>query len=187
VLHDAGTTGRLDAMEWMTWLQENPWAAWLAVALVLTAIEAATADFIFLMLAGGAVVGMVVGFLPTTIAIQVVAASAAALLLLVTVRPALKRRMLDSIPDAALGIESYAGRTARVTETVDEHDGRVRFDGEIWSARSEGSGIPLQAGTTVTIVRVEGATLVVAPTETVQDVVPGEDGTPPSGPDGPHH
>lgn len=170
-------------MEWMDWLQQNPWAAWLAVALVLTAIEAATADLIFLMLAGGAVVGMVVGFLPAGLAVQVVAASAAALVLLVAVRPALKRRMLDSIPDARLGIESYAGRPALVTETVDGHGGRVRFDGEIWSARSEGSTIPLQAGTTVTIVRVDGATLVVAPTTTVQDVVPRpDDPTPPARP-----
>jgi len=170
-------------MEWMDWLQQNPWAGWLAVALVLTAIEAATADLLFLMLAGGAVVGMVVGFLPVGFAFQVVAACAAALVLVVAVRPALKRRMLDSIPDARLGIESYAGRRAHVTETVDATGGRVRFDGEIWSARSEGSTIPLQAGTTVTIVRVEGATLVVAPATTVQDVVPGE--APPTPPEDP--
>lgn len=170
-------------MEWMDWLQENPWAAWLAVALVLTAIEAATADLIFLMLAGGAVVGMVVGFLPVGPAAQVIAASAAALILLVAVRPALKRRMLDAIPDARLGIESYAGRSALVTEAVDGHGGRVRFEGEIWSARSEGSTIPLPPGTTVTVVRVEGATLVVAPTTTVQDVVTRpDDPTPPPGP-----
>ncbi|GAB49049.1 NfeD family protein [Mobilicoccus pelagius] len=170
-------------MEWMDWLQQNPWAAWLAVALVLTAVEAATADLIFLMLAGGAVVGMVVGLLPSTVAMQVIAACVAALALLVGVRPTLKRRMLDSIPDARLGTESYAGRTAQVTEPVDVHDGRVRFDGEIWSARSEDSTIPLPAGTTVTIVRVEGATLVVAPTTTVQDVVPRpDDPTPPPGP-----
>ena len=37
----------------MDWLGDNPWLAWLGVALVLAAIEAATVDFVFIMLAGG--------------------------------------------------------------------------------------------------------------------------------------
>ena len=37
----------------MDWFADNPWLAWLGLALILAAIEAATVDFVFLMLAGG--------------------------------------------------------------------------------------------------------------------------------------
>lgn len=36
----------------MEWLTDNPWVAWVGVALILAAIEAATVDFVFVMFAG---------------------------------------------------------------------------------------------------------------------------------------
>ena len=41
----------------MEWLTDSPWLAWIAIALILAAIEAATVDFVFVMLAGGALAG----------------------------------------------------------------------------------------------------------------------------------
>ena len=41
----------------MDWLTENFWLGWIGIAILLAAIEAATVDFVFLMFAGGAVVG----------------------------------------------------------------------------------------------------------------------------------
>ena len=41
----------------MDWLTENFWLAWLGIALVLAAVEAATVDFVFIMFAGGALAG----------------------------------------------------------------------------------------------------------------------------------
>ena len=35
----------------MDWLTENFWLAWLGIALVLAAVEAATVDFVFIMFA----------------------------------------------------------------------------------------------------------------------------------------
>ena len=43
----------------MDWLTENFWLAWLGIALVLAAVEAATVDFVFIMFAGGALAGAV--------------------------------------------------------------------------------------------------------------------------------
>ncbi|WP_052466796.1 NfeD family protein [Mobilicoccus massiliensis] len=161
------------------WLNGNHWAAWLGLALVLGVVEAATVDFVFLMLAGGALAGMVAGIFTSSVAIQIVAAAVASLLLLGAVRPVLKRRMLDRLPGSGLGIETYAGRPASVTEPVDENDGRVMFDGEIWSARTDRAMIPVPVGAEVTILRVDGATLVVEPVSPVQDVV-GRPSTPES-------
>jgi membrane protein implicated in regulation of membrane protease activity len=43
----------------MDWFGDNPWLGWLGLALILAAVEAATVDFVFLMLAGGAVAASV--------------------------------------------------------------------------------------------------------------------------------
>lgn len=159
----------------MEWLSDNPWAVWLGVALALGAVEAATADFVFLMLAGGAVAGLVAGVLGAGVALQIVTASVVALLLLGTVRPVLKRRMLDRLPGAQMGVETYAGRQATVREKVDEHDGRVEFEGETWTARTDRPTIPIPPDTQVRILRVEGASLIVEVESSVQDDLPSAD------------
>ena len=38
----------------MDWLGVNQWLGWLGLAIALGAIEVATVDFVFVMLAGGA-------------------------------------------------------------------------------------------------------------------------------------
>jgi membrane-bound serine protease (ClpP class) len=57
------------------------------------------------------------------------------------------------------GAEGMVGERAEVIEALDPA-GRVRFHGEIWSARS---GAPVGAGQLVRIARVDGLTLVVEP------------------------
>ncbi|WP_168581541.1 NfeD family protein [Gephyromycinifex aptenodytis] len=155
----------------MDWFIDNSWAIWLALALTLGAVEAATVDFVFLMLAGGALAGAVAGGLHAPVEVQLILASVVAVLLLVGVRPVVKRKMLDNLPDAGLGVAAYEGKVARVTAPVDQTDGRVYFEGEEWSARTEESHLaPLPVHSRVRVVRVDGATLIVLPTPPIQDV-----------------
>lgn len=156
----------------MDWFNDNSWAIWLALALTLGAIEAATVDFVFLMLAGGALAGAVAGAFNAPAAVQLIVASVVAVSLLVGVRPVVKRKMLDKLPDAGLGVEAYVGKVARVTALVDHTGaGRVRFQGEEWSARTDPShASPIPVTSQVRVVRVDGATLIVLPTPPIQDV-----------------
>lgn len=155
----------------MDWLEQNAWAAWLGVALILAGVEAATADFVFLMLAGGALAAAVAAlFLP--FGGQVVAGVVVALGLLLLVRPVVKRRMLDSTPEQPAGVAAYVGQDALVIDTVTEHDGRVKIDGEVWSARYESSALPSAPGAVVTVIGVSGASLVVSPVAALQDEPP---------------
>lgn len=146
----------------MTWLTEHPALAWLAVALVLAAIEVATLDLIFVMLAVGAAAGAVVAGLGAPFVIQVVAAVAVALLLIGLLRPALVRRLHQG-PDTATGTAALVGREARVLETVTETGGRIKLSGEVWSARTDGRTRPdtILPGQPVRVVSIEGATAVV--------------------------
>lgn len=149
----------------MEWFADNWWVVWLGLALVLAAIEAATVDFVFVMLAGGALAAAAAAGLGAPLPIQVVVAIVTAFALLFVVRPVVKRRFLDSETDHGIGSASLIGRDAWVLETITETDGRVKLAGEVWSARGPEGASPLQPGTQVRVIEIRGATAHVAPVQ----------------------
>jgi membrane protein implicated in regulation of membrane protease activity len=146
----------------MTFLSENGWLAWLGLALVLAAVEAASVDFVFSMLAGGALAGAVAAALGATLTVQVIVACVVAGAFLAMVRPIAKRYF--SVPEGHGGIGTHAqvGRAALVLETVTEYDGRVKLGGETWSARTAPDAAPCLPGHEVRVVSIEGATAIVS-------------------------
>lgn len=149
----------------MEWLSDNAWAAWLALALVLGVVEAATVDLVFLMLAGGALAGGGAAALGAPLPIQVITAAAVAVALLVLVRPMAKRRLDESSNARSLlvGPQALVGRDADVLTEVTRTAGRVRVGGEDWSARLVDGALPIPAGDLAHVVAIDGATAVVAP------------------------
>lgn len=145
----------------MDWVTDHPALAWLALALVLGAVEVATLDFVFVMLAGGALAGSLAAAFGAPFAVSAVVAVLSALLLLVLVRPLLARRLRAGSPTLT-GTAALVGRDAVVLETVGEHGGRVRLAGEVWSARTADRATTVLPGRTVRVVSIEGATAVVA-------------------------
>lgn len=153
----------------MEWWQEHSWALWLVLALTLGVVETATVDFVFVMFAGGALAGAGTAALGVAFPGQVVAAVGVAAALLVLVRPRMKARLLDSGDPVVMGSRSYVGRSAEVVDTVSSTGGRVRIEGEEWSARLADDALPMGAGTPVRVVAIDGATAVVAPDLSPQD------------------
>lgn len=153
----------------MDWLNENAWAVWLGLALTLGAVEAATVDFVFLMLAGGALAGVVASLLGVGVAIQIVVAASVSVALLAGVRPLVKRHLIHRLPTTAFGTEAYAGREAVVLQPVTRESGLVEIDKEHWTARLDDDGLGAPEGTRVTVLRVEGASLIVRAGHPVQD------------------
>ena len=98
----------------MDWLADNPWLAWVGLALVLAAIEAATVDFVFIMVAGGALAGAVAAAAGASFPLQVVVAVIVAIVLLIAVRPLLKRHFMDTETDHGIGAPSLVGRSDTV-------------------------------------------------------------------------
>ena len=151
----------------MDWLTENFWLAWLGIALVLAAVEAATVDFVFIMFAGGALAGAVAAGLGASFPIQVVVAVATGILLLFTVRPIVKRQFMDGEVDHQIGASSLVGRSARVLQAVTDSDGRIKLAGETWSARlAAGATSTVGPGEEVRVIAIHGATAIVAPAPT---------------------
>ena len=146
----------------MDWVTENWWLFWLGLAIVLAAIEAATVDFVFLMFAGGSLAGAVAAALGAGFPLQVVIAVSVALLLLLVVRPMIKRQFTDGEVDHQIGASALVGREARVLQAVTDTDGRIKLAGETWSARVAEGGTPCTPGQQVRVVSIQGATAIVA-------------------------
>ncbi|TNM39661.1 NfeD family protein [Nocardioides albidus] len=147
----------------MDWLRDHLWEAWLAAAIVLALAELVSLDLFLLMLAGGAVAGVLTALVTDNVVAQVLVASATAVLLLGAVRPPLVRR-LHGGPDLVLGPAGLVGRRGIVTETVAEHrPGRVKIGGESWLAVAEPPTTELAVGATVEVVSIAGATAHVRP------------------------
>ncbi|GAB3599196.1 NfeD family protein [Angustibacter peucedani] len=143
----------------MDWVTDHPGLAWLALALVLGAVEVATLDLVFIMLAVGALGGAVAAGAGAPFVLQVVVAVVVALLLL-GLRPLLVRR-LHAGDDTLTGTAALVGREARVLETVTETGGRVKIKGDVWTARTAVRAESFLPGQPVRVVAIEGATAVV--------------------------
>ena len=134
---------------------------WLILALGLAGAEALTGDMFLLMLAGGALAASGSSWL---FDLQLWADGAVFLvvsvLLLVLVRPALRRRFEAGrgLPEPVKALE---GKTALVLDRVAQHEGQVKLDGEVWTARPLNDHDVYEPGEHVTVVRIDGATAVV--------------------------
>jgi membrane protein implicated in regulation of membrane protease activity len=134
---------------------------WLIVGLVLIVAEVVSGDFVLVMLGVGALFGAGSAALSGNAFVDVAVFALSSLGLVVGVRPALKRRFLGG-PGVKTNSEALIGTRAVVLSTVDVADGRVKVAGDIWSARSMHDGESIEPGTSVMIVEIAGATVVVS-------------------------
>ncbi|CPR08474.1 membrane protease regulatory membrane protein [Mycobacterium bohemicum DSM 44277] len=137
---------------------------WLISALVLAGAEALTGHLFLVMLGGGALAASLTSWLTgwpqwADGAVFLVVS----VLLLVLVRPALRRRLT---PATALetGIKALEGKKAVVLDRVGHDAGQVKLDGEVWTARPFNEGDVYEPGESVTVMHIEGATAVVLKT-----------------------
>ncbi len=131
------------------------WVIWLIVAGVLAAAEMASLTFVLLMLAGGALAGALTAALGGGVLLQCLVAGGASIALLVGVRP-IARYHLALGTGTATGTEALVGKQAVVLSEVSAHDGRVRLQGNEWTARTDGA--VLGVGEVVRVVKISGAT-----------------------------
>ncbi|GAB3070404.1 NfeD family protein [Intrasporangium mesophilum] len=135
------------------------WLVWLGSALVFVAIEAVTADFTFLMVAGGALGGSAAAALGAPVLIQSIVAAGVTIALLLTVRPWLKKRFTVH-EQHLMGAAAQIGRSAVALDRVTPAGGRVKLSGETWSARTLNGSI--EPGEEVIVDSIDGATAVVS-------------------------
>jgi membrane protein implicated in regulation of membrane protease activity len=139
------------------------WFIWLIVALGFGTAEllAGAGSFFLAPFAVGAAIAALADSVAGETAAAVVFISVSILTLL-AVRPLVQRR-LTSGPTLRTGGAALVGRRAVVVERIANHEGmgRIRIDGEIWTARCFDEDEVIEAGTRVDVVQIKGATALV--------------------------
>lgn len=136
------------------------WAWWLGIALLLAVAEILSLDLFLIMLAGGALVGLVLALLDLPFWTQVVGFSLASILLLFALRPWLLRHLRSRVPLVETNAPALVGRIGVVVSEVTERAGRIKLAGEVWTARTENDEV-VPSGAEVRVLRIAGATAVV--------------------------
>lgn len=133
---------------------------WLIVAIGLAGAEALTGDMFLLMLSGGALATAGLSWATDwPIWADGLSFLIVSVLLLVLVRPALRKRLgAAGLPEPVKALE---GKSALVLERVTRHEWQVKLDGEIWTARPMADDDVFEPGDHVTVMRIDGATAVV--------------------------
>ena len=143
------------------------WLWWVGAALALGVVEIFVLDIVILMLIGGALAGALAAALGAPVWLQIVVACATSVVLLFTLWPWAKRKLRERVPLQPTNAGAHVGRRAVVVSDVTEAGGRVKLAGEVWTARLEDDGLPgspvVAVGAEVQVIRIDGATAVVAP------------------------
>lgn len=133
---------------------------WLALAVVLGAIEASTANLITVWFAVSALVVAILAALGISGSALPVIFVVLAAILVVATRPLTKSFL--SKKAVATNADRIISATGTVIVDIDpvENAGQVKVMGQIWSAKTA-DGTPLETGTAVRIVALEGVRVVV--------------------------
>lgn len=133
---------------------------WIALAVVFTVIEVATAQIVTIWFAIGsigAIISNVIGANPVG---QLIVFVAVSLLTLIVARPYLRKFTKTKVQPT--NADMCIGQKAIVTEKIDNTlgSGQVKIKGNIWTARSS-DGENIEADAVVIVQAIEGVKLIV--------------------------
>ena len=134
---------------------------WVVIMVAFLVVEAATAGLTCIWFAIGALAALIAALFGAPIWLQLVWFFVVSVVTLYFTRPlVLKYVNSRSQPTNA---DMVIGKEALVTEAIDnvESAGAVAVGGKVWTARSE-NGEPIEVGSIVTVLRIEGVKLIVS-------------------------
>jgi membrane protein implicated in regulation of membrane protease activity len=137
------------------------WVWWMIAAGVLAVGEIATVSFFLGPIAVAAVLSALVALAGAGLAAQWIVFILASLGSLLVLRP-IARRHLRTPAQIRTGTAALVGARAEVLERVDGRGGQVKIAGEIWSARSYDEDEAFEPGARVEVMKIDGATALVA-------------------------
>ncbi|GAA2545780.1 MULTISPECIES: NfeD family protein [Streptomyces] len=138
------------------------WLIWLIIAAVLAVAEILTLTAALGMLSAAALVTAAFAAVGLPLPFQFLVFAVVATVTVLFVRPVALRHVLR--PQAArFGVDALVGRTAYVVSEVTGMGGRVRIDGEEWTARAYDETLVIPPGAAVDVMEISGTTAFVYP------------------------
>lgn len=145
----------------------QPWLVWAIVGVLCIGLEMLMPGFVIFFFGIGALLTALFSLLPFItglIWLQVLIFVFMSVLSLIVLRRRFTRIFAGTVFDSrhADPEETGAGETAEVIETVNPHaDGRIRFRGTTWPARTRSGTIA--AGARAIVIERDGMTYIIAP------------------------
>lgn len=142
-------------------IEEWMWLIWLAVFVAALVFEAMSTEIISIWFAGGAIVAMIMSFIPgVEWWLQLIVFVVVSVALLIFMRPVLSKMVKrDIIPSNADTMVGKKG-TVKVAITALNH-GEVEVDGVVWTAISTKDGEEIAEGAVVKVLSISGNKLIV--------------------------
>ena len=142
----------------------EPWHIWVILATALFVLEIFTPGFVLAAFAVGCLASALASAAGLSLTLQLFAFSVGTLTAFLGIRPLVLRKLHAGDHSFRSNVDALVGKTARVLEAVDpgSDTGRVNVAGEDWRAISA-TGEPIASGSTVMVVEVDGAKVVVVP------------------------
>ena len=139
----------------------DEWVWWMVAAGLLAVGEIFTLSFFLGPISVAAVTAAIVALVGGGLAVQWVVFIAVSLASLAVLRPIAKRH-LRTPAQIRTGTAALVGGTAVVVERVDRDGGQVKLAGEIWTARAYDEDEVYEPGARVEVLKIDGATALVA-------------------------
>jgi membrane protein implicated in regulation of membrane protease activity len=139
----------------------DDWVLWTIAAVALAVGEIVTVSFFLGPLAIAAGLAAVVALAGAGLTVQLLAFVVGSVASLGLIRPVAKRH-LRTPARIRTGTAALVGNKAVVLERVDEHGGSVKIGGEVWTARTYDEDDVIEPGARVEVMKIEGATALVA-------------------------
>lgn len=140
----------------------DAWLFWFLLAMVMLGAELLIA---FTLYAGSvALAGLVASgaaALDASIEVQILAFTVTSALTILFVRPVARRHLIVE-DKVKVGHEALVGKRAMVLQDVSVDGGRVKIEGDVWSARVDDEDAVLETGRRVEVVAFRGAFAIVA-------------------------
>lgn len=137
------------------------WLFWFLLGMALLGTELLVAFTLYAgSVAFAALVASLVAALGASLEVQILAFIIGSGLTLVFVRPIARRHLIVE-DKVKVGHETLVGKQAMVLQDVSVDGGRVKIEGDVWSARTEDDSV-LPAGERVEVVGFRGAFAIVA-------------------------
>jgi membrane protein implicated in regulation of membrane protease activity len=149
-------------------LTDYLWIVWLVFILLFSIIELLTLEFTFMMLAVGSLGGLAMNLFGAPWWLQILVALLLSVLLLLTIRPVLLRRLRRGEDPTPSNVEALLGMSGRVVVPIGETGGQVKLlNGDTWTARLSHltAARDVVAGERVVVTAIEGSTAIVVPAE----------------------
>lgn len=140
-------------------LDLSPSVIWIILIVVFSVVEALTLGLTTIWFAGAALLALFAALLGVPVPFQIAIFLLSAVLLIYFTKPLAKNFL--RIGSEKTNVEAVIDQEGPVTIRIEAYaTGQVKMHGQIWSALSE-DGEPIEVGTKVKVIAVEGVKLIV--------------------------